>query len=354
MIKYLLVISLLFTSLFSYDVSDELSIRSFATIDLTHKRTDTSYDTSTDYSIVGAQIDYDILESLNVMAQGIYSQRDRDVNHYEASLEWAMIGYRFGDGYQIRAGQYKVPFMNASDTQYIGYSRLWTRPLLLPNGTNGFEKARGLEFVGNNYIDDIDFEYTLSYGKAYSNKEDVSDYLWSAVVKATYDASWFRVSYGKLSFEHIDSTKPAPQPGDVTEGILTFTAIETKFNYENFDLYAGYAFNENDVIPDDDYKYLSLSYTIGKFIPYALYTFSNREGTPYGSKPEPGSPPPPPPSKDGFETIEDYSVGLRYNMHRNFVIKGQYTKRESIKHENPQGDEIVNSDIFTVSLDMVF
>ncbi len=360
MIKYLVLTVSVAISVLSYDINDDLRLQSFGTFNSEYTPENSSDKTNTNGSLLGTQLDWDLTDSFSAMLQGIY-QQDSEKN-YKASLEWAMLSYQFGIGHQVRVGQFKVPFMANSDTRYIGYSRLWNRALLLPNGTNGFDEMVGVEYVENSYIEDIDLEYQLSYGKAeHDRSSEKNDYLWSAVLKATYDASWLRVSYGQLSFEHFYQDHPTLTSA---KDIITFSSIESKINYDAFNLYLGYAKNQTDVIAQQTLKYIGLSYSFKKFTPYVLYTDGEStnelyepvptSSIPVGPPPSNGGPPPPLMTQDGYELKKVTGIGFRYDVHPNIAIKGQYNHFNIKKHLSYTGDTVEKFETYELSVSVVF
>jgi len=357
----LILLTFLSASLFSYDLNDNISVRGFATFDSILSTDEgtrvkgidgTPYTLeenkfSHEYSSMGLQIDGQLNDSFSFMAQGIYSKEGVNTD-YKAKLEWLLLAYNFGEDYQLRAGIMKVPFMQATETRNINYTFLWNRPQLI--GVNGFKKMEGVDLRKKTYIEDVDIELQLTYGKAEHDRGvDINKYLWNVSSLISYEDSWLRLSYGELEFDKYG------MGGVVLEDdvILTSISVETKLTYDNISIYAGIGSNTNEAIPDLEYKYISLSYDLDLIRPYLLYNKLTTTGLIVragGGPPSPG--PPPVLDSSGFSIEENHSIGTRYDFHENAALKFQYTYRKNeLKNTSVTSS---SANIYTITLDMVF
>jgi hypothetical protein len=358
--KKILLLLILSVSLFGVDVNDDLRIRGFATLDATLNTSDDTRsvlpngqsdilkkdEVNYNYSSIGAQLEYDLTDSIDFMAQGIYSKKD-ETSGYEASLDWLMLGYSFSDDYKLRIGKMKIPFMKGTEVTNINYSFLWTRPQVQSRGVNGFNELYGADLLKKTYIEDVDIEYQLTAGKAEHERggED-NNYLYNFSALASYDDSWLRVSFGQLSFEHSTS--------DV---IITFMSAETKVSFDSWLLYAGYGENQNNAIPNQKFIYGSLAYEFDKITPYILYSDNSVTSTQVYAPPPPGPPlpgPGTPVSNNGYTTTKSHAIGMRYDFYKDFAFKAQYNHETNERNEYVNRVEKSSSDIYTITLDMVF
>ncbi len=345
---------MLWTSLSAVDITDSIRIRGFATLDATLstskdatgflptgniyqlKQDEPAYD----YSSIGAQLEYDLSDFVNIMAQGLYSKRDNDED-YEASLEWFLLGYSFGDDYKLRIGKMKVPFMKATETRYINYSFLWTRPQIANKGVNGFDDMYGVDLIKRTYIDDIDLEFQLTLGQPYhQSSQDEVKYLYAFSALASYERSWLRFSFGQNIFDHY-----AHQKELITKDtVLTFASLESEVHFGNAIVFGGYGFNDNNEIPNVQFGYFSLAYEIDQITPYLLYSHHKVDKMP--NDPQKRVLAPAPLNIDSHFIDQNHAIGLRYDIDFGFALKAQYNLLKK--------DENDDADIYTLTLDMVF
>ena len=358
--KKILILLILSVSLFGVDINDDLRVRGFATLDATLNTSDNTRsvlpngqsdtlkkdEVNYNYSSIGAQLEYDFTDSIDFMAQGIYS-KENEISGYEASLDWFILGYSFLDDYKLRIGKMKIPFMKDTEVTNINYSFLWTRPQVQSKGVNGFNELYGADLLKKTYIEDVDIEYQFTAGKAdHERGVEENNYLYNISALASYDGSWLRLSFGQTSFEHSNS--------DVT---ITFMSAETKISLDSWLLYAGYGENQNNAIPNQKFLYGSLAYEFDKITPYFLYSDNSVTSTPVFAPLPPGPPPPGPGmtvSNDGYTTTKSHAIGMRYDFYKDFAFKAQYNRETNEKKEYANSLEESSSDIYTITLDMVF
>lgn len=347
---FLLLFLLLSTSLFSIEITDDIKLRGFATLDATLSTEDSLVSLSNEleqneanfnYSLLGAQLNWDISDSVDVMVQGLYAKNAKD-EPYQATLEWALLGYNFGDNYRFRIGKMKIPFMRGTEFRYINYSFLWTRPQIV-QGVNGFDDLYGVDLIKNCYVGDVDYQLQATLGQAkHKKKNDENHYLYNFSALASYEGSWLRLSGGQTVFDHIGEQDELINKDEV----LTFISAETEVHFDALTLYGGYSFNQNDSIPNVNFLYASLSYEIDMITPYLLYSRKEITSLPFpGVLPIPGERP----SNDDYHISKHHSIGMRYDISSNFALKAQYdlsrVETSVVKEEN---------NIYTLTLDMVF
>jgi len=374
MIKQIFIFISITTSLLAIDISDQFRVRGFATIDATLS-SDNIHSTlpngegnpldknkiNYDSSLVGTQVEWDISDSFDFMLQAIYS-KDSSLGDYKASVEWALLSYHFADDYTLRLGKLKVPIMKGNQLRYVGFARPWVRPQISPQGVSGFDLMNGVELLKNSYIEDIDLEFQLTYGKAeHHSQENQNNYIYNAAAKVSYEGDSIRFSYGQLSFDQSFSATKTNE--DI---ILTFVSAETEVHFNDITLNAGYTKHSNNETPSDSFYYTALSYEFGDFIPFIIHSNQYVENIPLNSAPQRlafSRPPPPPPSsssstgsgvRDGYMDITNNSIGVRYNLSENVAIKAQYDNKHIKEYTDSTGAKKTDSDTLTLSVDMVF
>jgi len=355
--KKLLLLLLLSVASFAIEVNNNINIRGFATLDATLNTSDNIVALSPNgtnnmlvkdeinfnYSTIGFQLDLDLTDSIDIMAQAIYTKEDLNKD-YIAEIPWLMLGYSFGDDYKLRVGKMKVPFMKGTEARYINYSFLWTRPQVLGKGVNGFNTLYGVDLLKKSYIKDVDLEYQLTVGKAqHQQAKDENNYLYTLSAMASYDNSWLRVSFGQTSFNKLNP-QGIIQKEDV---IISFASLETKLSFNSWLVHAGYANTSNSEIPDTEYLYASLAYEFNLFTPYLLYSQTNVINVPIrGNKA--------PPPKDGHIYENIHAVGMRYDFYQGFALKAQYNYQKNDIKDTNTGAIKKDANIYTITLDMVF
>lgn len=366
MIKHLLLYLFITTSLLAVDIYDNLRIHGFATQNLVLNTSDDIVGAVVDggrtlleknrlnygYSLIGAQLEWDISESIELMVQGSYANDD-DIN-YDFELDWLIIGYDFGNDYKLRVGRLKVPLMKGLELRHIGSSRLWTMPQLAPRGVNGFDTMHGAELLKNTNIGDVDLEFQATYGKAkHGAFQDKNKNLYNIALKTSYENKWIRYSYGQLEFDHYLRDGKLEKE----DAILTFASVETELHFDELIFFGGYSNGNNNQIPDARFYYASLAYELDEFTPYVLYSDFYVDRLPVGTPPAPGQSPPPgqgPPPRIGYDNIKHNSIGVRYDYNSNIDVKLEYDYLVHDRHLDSLGPQETYANIFTLSIDVVF
>ncbi len=359
---------LLFVALLPLDaieLSDDVNLRGFASINgILNLSEDTDRellngsvvtleedDMYTKNSRAGLQLDATLNSAFDVMVQGIYiKERARD--DYEARLEWAMLGYRFGNDYALHVGKMKIAAMDGAQNRYIGYSYLWIDPQVSFTGINGFENFYGVDVSKKGYIGALDYEWQLNGGKLQNHERqaDEGNYLYSASAKLFYENAMLRLGAGELNFDHYGRTGELISKDET----ITFLSAEMQYMYDAFEFSGGYSAHRTDAIPEANKQYLSLAYRYDLLTPYLLYTRKEVTGipkrhtlastvpTPNGSNA----------AKETFvdDRVEHYIFGARYDILDGVALKGEYdqmlTKHPSQAHRR--------FDMINLTLDMVF
>ncbi len=77
-------------------------------------------------SIIGLQLDFNATENLSGAVQLV--GKDRAENTLENSIEWAFLGYQWGNQWRLRAGRVGYDSLLASEYRNVGFAYLWVRP----------------------------------------------------------------------------------------------------------------------------------------------------------------------------------------------------------------------------------
>ncbi|HHH19133.1 MAG TPA: hypothetical protein ENK86_01285 [Campylobacterales bacterium] len=318
------------------------------------------------YSLLGLQLDFKQSDRLNFTLQGIVSANTESSKPFD--LQWANINYQASDDFILRAGLMRLPAYMFSDVYYIAY--LYDR-ISLPDMYSivPFNKYKGIEVSYNRSWNDWFIGSTFLYGKANSRAKFVregelhssamsADNVYGIDVKFVYDSLSFRIGYlrdrirvhdGEV--ERIFSEFNAMGIPQISQAIETYTFQDASLNYLNFgvryDFENSYVLgeylkaNSDSFIPDMTSWYISAGYNFEEWTPYVLYSKSHQysnyqplttEGVPeamiepimianyvfshMGELPE--------------VDRETSSVGFRYNLNENTLLKFQYENQKRL------------------------
>lgn len=318
------------------------------------------------YSLLGLQLDFKQSDRLNFTIQGIVSANTESSKPFD--LQWANINYQASDDFILRAGLMRLPAYMFSDVYYIAY--LYDR-ISLPDMYSivPFNKYKGVEVSYNRSWNDWFIGSTLLYGKATSRAKFVrngelyasamsADNVYGVDVKFAYDSVSFRVGYLRDTIRVHDSevdrlfsefhAMGIPQ---ISEAIATYTFEDAPLNYLNFgvryDFENSYVLgeylkaNSDSFIPDMTSWYISAGYNFEEWTPYLLYSKSHQYSN-YQPIATEGVP------EAMIEPIaianyvfsdmgelrevdrETSSVGLRYNLNENTLLKFQYENQKRL------------------------
>lgn len=350
------------------DLDDRLTLNGFYTVDVSQSSggdviLPTASDspivlkdgeTSTDNSLLGLQADLTLNRRLRLTTQGIFSKQRSD--DYVASLEWAYLTYDLGTDAYLRGGKLKLPFLQGTELRYVGFSRLWARPLVPSNGAAGFDEYLGAELLKSTSRGGYNLRFQGAAGVADHQHENIeNDAVHLLSVRAERDESWVNVAlfHAQYDIYRQDSNETIAADTDVWMG-----SMEAELLRDNTVLNLGLAGSKAEDGPDEQLAYLSLGYRAGDLTPYLLYHYrlmSFDPGPlppPPALPPPPGAPPPPPP-KDGDWTLNSYALGLRYDLTPTIAIKAQ-AEHQAI--DDDTGPQSLNFDqnIYTIVLEGVF
>ncbi len=301
-------------------------------------------------SVIGLQADYAINPELRLVLQGVFGkQKDGD---YDPSLEWAYLSYDRGNDLTLRAGKFKPPFLQGTELRQIGFSRLWARPLIPSNGTAGFDRYLGAEFIKNSSLGDYNLTTQGAYGVAEHLQSNIeNDDIKILSLRLEKNESWLKLALFHAQYDiwSKDNLYLQVENTDVLMG-----SMETELLLGNSQINLGYVSGDGDNAPDEQMAYLSLGQHMGRFTPYLLYQNRSITHSPLLPPPPPGAPPPAP-VKDGTEKTNSYSLGMRFDLTPKYAIKAQVEHQELEDSTDPaQGTVQSDADIFTLMFEGVF
>ena len=380
------VAAALFTSLFlplpsqAADIKENLSVRGFYTLDITHSDSDGAVlpalsdpppqpnegDTSIDGSILGLQVDYALSDNLGLTLQAV-SSRLAD-GSYTPTLDWAYLNYDFGNNLHLRGGKMKLSILQGTELRYVGFSRLWVRPLVPTSGAGGFDDYAGAELVKGASVGSYNLRFQAAYGKADHQK----DFVDNRDVKLLSGRIERNESWVNLALLHARYKAGRPRGDTISDNAeLLMGAVEAEVPLGNAVINAGYAYGKSDVNPDERLGYLSLGYRIDRFTPYLLLTEHQMifDASPWAalSPPPPGAPPPPPgapfpppgmsqpPPLDGARKTNIVALGFRYDLGTTYAVKVQWDHWKSNDRSNQvRGTVARDGNLLTFAIEGTF
>lgn len=349
------------------------------------------------YSSFGLQLDVPLTEKLSLIAQGVASERNSNGKLME--LGWLNAKYKLDDSLFIRAGKMRLGAFMYSDILDVGYSYDWIRlpdmySIMPINNYTGIELNHDIE------IDRFSIMSTLLYGQsksvtyAHSDKDEIVEsdvavnQIYGLSIKLLYDDLTVRAAYGnvELSLNNKDlngilSTlesygnpliSQVINKYQVKDALVEYVAFGGRYDFEKAYLGAEYiAFNSNTFMADHTSWYVSAGYLFDSWSPYILYSevastrnYKNipiQEGTPALIAGEING------VNQIFNAISEsvtnielktLSLGLRYNLSDNSVLKLQYDRQKELSKNSlsfhSKGNKESDLDIFSAAISFVF
>jgi len=309
---------------------------------------------NTDYSVLGLQADYAFTNNFSLTLQGIASKQSRGT--YSPTLEWGYLTYDLGDDLSIRAGKFKLPFLQGMELHHVGFSRLWVRPLSPGSGAGGFTEYRGAEVIKGTQLGDYNISFQGAFGKAEHHQTAVdNDHVKLFATRIEKDDSWLRLALFNAKYD-----VPVDPRRTVWGAEKVMASIEAELLHDNYTLNMGYVYGDAEASPDDSLAYLSLGYRVGRFTPYALYQYRLMEHDASELRPPAGGPPRPPGAPvrsfpDGDFEINSYSIGFRYDIGPTYAIKVEWEHRVTRDDTDPLLEvQKGEANIYTIVFESVF
>lgn len=312
------------------------------------------------YSMLGLQLDAQVNERLSFTLQTIASPNNERGTLIEA--EWANAKYQLTDSFDIRIGLMRAPNFMYSDVFYISCAYDW---IALPDmyGVVPYSKYTGIELSHTHHFHELTLHSRLLYGNSKSKYRDgkglEADYyiddIYGGTLKVLYKDLTFRLAYNQVKQTYKDKNVDPVldyfdglgvpnisqfiQKNRITDQPLSNFNIGTKYNFEN-----SYLIGEYIKIDTDSFFYDSESWYIGggyhyeNWTPFAIYSYTHDIRN-FGSISTIGATSTEIPlidtTNDTFTQLaDDYywkkitlSLGLRYDINDNLVLKLQYDRQ---------------------------
>jgi len=410
--KYKIILPLI-TSIFTVSsfATDSVSIHGYGTIGVTYQddentlyrnsintkkgsRGDLSFANNSSF---GLQLDVPIGEKLSLVAQGIVSAKNTNGKLLE--LGWLNAKYQLNDNFSIKVGKMRTSSFMYSEILDISYAYDWMR---LPDMYSiiPINNYTGIEFQHNVDVGDFTFISTYLYGPSKSVFYDTlpngeitegnldAHNMYGISLKVLYDEFTFRVAYSKLKLTlhspELDNSLSqlyALNIPLVTQTIDEYSVDNTSMQY--FEVAARYDFEKAYLMAEyielDSHSFTSNSsswyvgtgYNFEKWSPYMLYsqtksvnqykdmkTNENMDPALIGAINASNGALNSISESLGNANFQTYSLGLRYNLSENAIMKLQYEKQIEDKGSKINfhfsENKKVNLDVFSAAISFVF
>lgn len=350
-------------------------------------------------TLLGLQLDVLPMKDLIFTLQGVAS--DNNGNNKILKIDWANVKYQFNDRFDLRAGRMRLPAFMFSDTLNISYSYNWLR---LPDmySTVPFHSYQGVEANYTLLYSDVTIETKLLFGKESDKIQLIdsleadhtqtvvidADNILGVMVEASGENLKLRLGYTILdltlsskTFSEIEHSVKSIGIPLISETYDHYKVEDASFSY--LELGAVYEWRDAYVVgeytkvlsesfaADITSWYIGVGYEYNSFTPFIMYskTWSNSN---YKDMHVSNESPPQIQlaigntngilngiSKSNLIGLDTISIGLRYDILKNFALKIQYDLQKEIQgtastniHFNGEPHKHLN--IFGLSLCFVF
>ena len=337
------------------------------------------------YTVLGLQLDAKATEELTFTIQGIASPNNE--NDKPIDIEWANAKYKLTDSLDVRAGLMRLPTFMFSDILNVAY---YYDQIRLPDmyGLVSINKYRGVEFAHRLYLNALAISSTILYGettsdiKSIGRNGDVSkieidaDKIYGIALKFIYNDLTLRTSYIKSSVDinnqemnsvlsqfnsmRIPAISEAIQKYKVENAPVLYFNLGARYDFENSYLLGEYIGIESDsFIPDITSWNMAMGYNFETWTPFIAYSHTKSSSN-YNCISSKGMPPQVAGAIDGANQafsimsestgmdIETLSLGFRYDIYDNMVLKLQYDEQDSSKYSQE------NLHIFSSAINFIF
>ncbi|KLD78109.1 hypothetical protein Y886_11860 [Xanthomonas hyacinthi DSM 19077] len=281
---------------------------------------------------------------LSATVQTVTKRRSDAYN--ATQVDWAFVKVQPIANLSVRAGLTTLPTFAISDSRSIGYANPWIHA---PNEVYGIAFVDRLTGVDASYAHDLGggtVKLTVLAGSSQFTFE-TGGVIYKQDMKRLRGASlqwendWLSLRAGR-----VQGRPQLPAFFGADNEVFTFDGFGAVLNHSNVLLQAEYVMRRSDKLPaliDADAWYVLGGYRIGDFQPFVSYAKLD---------PADGAAP-----SNGRQTTT--SLGLRWDFHRSFALKGQWdmvdthgTPGVSFNDIRPGFDGKVN--VFALALDFVF
>jgi len=407
------IIILLISSLFTVKVFaiGNISIHGYGTVGLAYQDDDkTLYRNSintkegssanfslANYSSFGLQLDVQASKKISLVAQGVASKKNNNGKTLE--LSWLNAKYQLNDDFFLRVGKMRLAAFMYSDILDVSYSYDWMR---LPDMYSivPINNYIGVEFNHNIELGNFTFMSTYLYGQSksvfYDNlpdgkilKGDIdTDKIYGASLKVLYDNLALRFAYcdlkltlhsksldtnlNQLNSLNIPLVTQAIDEYSMENTSMSYLEIGARYDFEKAYLLGEYIeLNSHSFTSNNSSWYLGTGYNFESWSPFMLYsqtksvnqykdikTDKNMNPALLGAINASNEALKSISESIGNVNLETFSLGLRYNLSENSIIKLQYDKQVEEKGSKVNfhfsENKKVNLDIFSGAVSFVF
>lgn len=356
-------------------------------------------------SIVGLQVEGKVNEEMNAVLQLVA----RGNENFEASAEWAYIGWRPTEADEFRAGRLRTSFYMMSEYLEVGYAYPWITPpteVYSPSFPSSYD---GLAWTHKFNFGDWEHDFRVNWGSTAAADDssipvDVRN-AWGVGLGSSVGDWQFglNVSGAELNASNplFDTLVALGAIDPIDDSDILYQAIGLQYdNGKLLALVEGTVVETDGVVADTESVYATLGYRFGKVMPHV--TYATARSTDDEERPDvpglaavcPGADPnpnaslclaiipntfsPPPPATMGIAFPADtlsrllesdqtsVTLGVRYDFLANAAVKfdwtrvldthgtfGQFVHTQSnlLPTTTLADDEV---DIFRVAVDVVF
>lgn len=324
---------------------------------------------SLDSSVLGIQADLELADNLSLTGQMVSTKLIDD--DLVPDVEWAYLSYDLGSDLTLRAGLRKVPFVQGTELRYVGFSRLWAKPIVPDSGASGYDKYVGVELTKSLQWHGFNVDLQGVAGKPDHQLDEIDGRgLGLVSARLEREQSWIRLALAGIGYD-VSTRDGRPLKDDRRAYV---GSIEAEWSGDNTILNGGLTYSRVELAPDDTMVYLSLGYRLGKWTPYLLLQDKRlrfdasefpqrRETAPRGPvppgprpRPEPGPGGGAPPSlPNGVLKTQSFALGARFDLSPSTDIKIQFERQfvddnSDLTPENPEYE----ANVFTLLFEGVF
>jgi len=385
----------------------DYSITGFGTLGISHSDTrqadivrDLSQDSGVGYtrqtdagidSNLGLQINRSFSDNFDAAIQ-VVSRKSAD--NFTPTVTWAYASYSPDDKFQLRAGRLGFDVYMLADSRNIGYSYTWVRPpidffgrlivsyfdgadtvLSHPLG-NGHLKAKFFYGLAREkiYLGSANKHYSLNHSALSGGHLEYQQKNWTiragySELKLADDYSQFDPIVAELTSPSITASVPASlgiADQLTTHGKkLKYTSIGAVLDHGSLQaqLMLGRIESDSVLLQNSDAAYLTMSYRIKKWTPYATVSASRQQGADKQITTDPALSPRLKNTISGINKQltpngqQTFTAGIRYDLGDNANIKVQFDHIRSQKHflvRNPQEGWDGHANLLSVAYNFVF
>ncbi|WP_020409470.1 hypothetical protein [Hahella ganghwensis] len=379
-----LYLALISSSTFATSFEDRIRINGFGNIvgatTFDDDKPYFGYDDTIDFkqeSLLGLQIRAEMGDNLSATAQILA----RGAEDYDAEFEWAYLTYAIDNHWTIKAGRFRTPFFEYSDTIDVGYTYHWIRPpkfVYVPL----FNNLDGLNVTYTSTIGRLDSTVDLFYGSVQESLpigEVDLKYVAGGSWRLGIDWIGVRFSYfrSELTLPRVqpgfnvilppespaDPTPPGPTVSEeVADAIRanndtgTFASVSLRADFENLFLIAEVTKSK---IKDSAFEnplayYLSGGYVMGRFTPHLTYEVFDTDPQTQILDLVADSDPVKEALTDAIESTDQdntiITLGVRYDFHPSASLKFDISKVNYDKG----GPSRTDTELFSTAVSFLF